>query len=188
MNNYKIPLVNDTISNQELNDLADWIKTIPRLTKGPLNDEFQQVWSNWLNVKHSVFVNSGSSANLLMVDALIESGRLKSKNIVVPAVSWSTTVAPVIQLGLTPILCDADKDNLGLDIEHLEEILSSNEIGAIMIVHVLGVPNHMTEICELCEKYDVILLEDCCESHGSEYKGSKVGTFGLMSTFSYLNY
>ena len=79
MNNYKIPLVNDTISNQELNDLADWIKTIPRLTKGPLNDEFQQVWSNWLNVKHSVFVNSGSSANLLMVDALIESGRLKSK-------------------------------------------------------------------------------------------------------------
>ena len=185
MNNYKIPLVNDTISNQELNDLADWIKTIPRLTKGPLNDEFQQVWSNWLNVKHSVFVNSGSSANLLMVDALIESERLKSKNIVVPAVSWSTTVAPVIQLGLTPILCDADKDNLGLDIEHLEEILSSNEIGAIMIVHVLGVPNHMTEICELCEKYDVILLEDCCESHGSEYKGSKVGTFGLMSTFSY---
>lgn len=185
MNNYKIPLVNDTISNQELNDLADWIKTIPRLTKGPLNDEFQQVWSNWLNVKHSVFVNSGSSANLLMVDALIESGRLKSKNIVVPAVSWSTTVAPVIQLGLTPILCDADKDNLGLDIEHLEEILSSNEIGAIMIVHVLGVPNHMTEICELCEKYDVILLEDCCESHGSEYKDSKVGTFGLMSTFSY---
>ena len=185
MNDYKIPLVNDTISDKELFDLADWIKTIPRLTKGELNNKFEKKWSEWMGVKSSVFVNSGSSANLLMIDALKESGRLKSNNIIVPAVSWSTTVAPVIQLGLNPILCDADKDNLGLNIEHLEEILSSKQIGAVMIVHVLGVPNHMTEICELCKKYDVILLEDCCESHGSEYKGSKVGTFGLMSTFSY---
>tara|TARA_Y100000768_G_scaffold71191_1_gene50190 strand:- start:9449 stop:10603 length:1155 start_codon:yes stop_codon:yes gene_type:complete len=185
MNDYKIPLVNDTISDKELFDLADWIKTIPRLTKGELNNKFETKWSEWMGVKSSVFVNSGSSANLLMIDALKESGRLKSNNIIVPAVSWSTTVAPVIQLGLNPILCDADKDNLGLNIEHLEEILSSKQIGAVMIVHVLGVPNHMTEICELCKKYDVILLEDCCESHGSEYKGSKVGTFGLMSTFSY---
>jgi len=185
MNSYKIPLVNDTISNQELFDLADWIKTIPKLTKGPLNNKFEGVWSKWLNTKHSVFVNSGSSANLLMIDVLKESGRLKSDNIIVPAVSWSTTVAPVIQLGLNPILCDADPKNLGLNLEHLEQILRTEDIGAILIVHVLGVPNHMDEIIELCQKYDVILLEDCCESHGSEYKGSKVGTFGLMSTFSF---
>ena len=102
-----------------------------------------------------------------------------------PAVSWSTTVAPVIQLGLNPILCDADPKNLGLNLDHLKELLSTQDIGAIVIVHVLGVPNHMVEIIELCEKYDVILLEDCCESHGSEYQGSKVGTFGLMSTFSF---
>jgi CDP-6-deoxy-D-xylo-4-hexulose-3-dehydrase len=185
MKNYKIPLVNDTISDQELFDLADWIKTIPKLTKGPLNSKFEEIWSTWLNTKHSVFVNSGSSANLLMIDALKESGRLKSKNIIVPAVSWSTTVTPVIQLGLNPILCDADPKNLGLNLDHLKEILSTQDIGAIVIVHVLGVPNHMVEIMELCEKYDVILLEDCCESHGSEYQGSKVGTFGLMSTFSF---
>jgi CDP-4-dehydro-6-deoxyglucose reductase, E1 len=185
MKNYKIPLVNDTISDQELFDLADWIKTIPKLTKGPLNNEFEELWSKWLNTKHSVFVNSGSSANLLMIDVLKESGRLKSKNIIVPAVSWSTTVAPVIQLGLNPILCDADPKNLGLNLDHLKELLSTQDIGAIVIVHVLGVPNHMVEIIELCEKYDVILLEDCCESHGSEYQGSKVGTFGLMSTFSF---
>ena len=107
MKNYKIPLVNDTISDQELIDLADWIKTIPQLTKGPLSREFEELWSEWLNTSHSVFVNSGSSANLLMIDALKESGRLKSNNIIVPAVSWSTTVAPVIQLGLNPVLCDA---------------------------------------------------------------------------------
>tara|TARA_X000000368_G_scaffold67892_1_gene48996 strand:- start:1287 stop:2450 length:1164 start_codon:yes stop_codon:yes gene_type:complete len=185
MKNYKIPLVNDTISDQELIDLADWIKTIPQLTKGPLSREFEELWSEWLNTSHSVFVNSGSSANLLMIDALKESGRLKSNNIIVPAVSWSTTVAPVIQLGLNPVLCDADPKNLGLNLDHLKEILSTQDIGAIVIVHVLGVPNHMAEIMELCEKYDVILLEDCCESHGSEYQGSKVGTFGLMSTFSF---
>ena len=187
MKNYKIPLVKDTISNQELFDLADWIKTIPRLTKGPLNKEFEELWSKWLNVKSSIFVNSGSSANLLMIDVLKESGRLKSKNIIVPAVSWSTTVAPVIQLGLNPILCDADPTNLGLNLDHLKELLSTQDIGAIVIVHVLGVPNHMSEIMTLCKKYDVsgfptiLLLKD----------GNKVNTYngdrtkdGLMSFLS----
>ena len=185
MNKYKIPLVNDTISDQELFDLADWIKTLPRLTMGDLSKKFENEWSKWLGIHHSIFVNSGSSANLLMIDTLKESNRLKSNNIVVPAVSWSTTVAPIIQLGLNPVLCDADPKNLGLNLDHFEDILFQKDIGAVLIVHVLGVPNHMSEIVALCKKYDVILLEDCCESHGSEYNNKKVGTFGLMSTFSF---
>ena len=137
MNNYKIPLVNNTISDSELFDLADWIKTIPRLTMGDLNKKFENQWSNWLGTQHSVFVNSGSSANLLMIDVLKECNRLKSNNIVVPAVSWPTTVAPIIQLGLNPILCDADPENLGLNLDHLEKILSNQDISAVLIVHVL---------------------------------------------------
>lgn len=180
-----IPLVKDTIDLNDLNQLADWLRTNPRLTKGELTVKFEIEWSKWLGTQYSVFVNSGSSANFLMLDALIQSGKLKSNKVIVPAVSWVTTVAPIIQLGLDPILCDADKDNLGIDLEHLERLLKENEVGAVIIVHVLGVPNHMDEIQYSCDKYNVILLEDCCEAPGSKYKGKKVGTFGAMSSFSF---
>lgn len=180
-----IKLVKNNITIEELNKLQKWLATDPRLTKGVVTEEFENKWSEWLGVKHSCFVNSGSSANLLMMDALIQSNRLKSKKIIVPAVSWVTTVAPVMQLGLTPILCDCDEDDLGLNIDHLQQIVSENEIGAIIIVHVLGVPNKMVEILSICDQYGIILLEDCCESPGSEYNGQKVGTFGLMSSFSF---
>jgi CDP-4-dehydro-6-deoxyglucose reductase, E1 len=180
-----INLVKDTIALTELSDLADWLKTNPRLTKGVLTQQFEQEWSTWLGTKYSVFTNSGSSANLLMLDALINSNRLRSKNVVVPAISWVTTVAPVMQLGLNPILCDADPDNLGLNIDHFEQLLKKHEIGAVIIVHVLGIPNHMDRILDLCKKYDVILLEDCCEAHGARFNNKKVGTFGAMSSFSF---
>lgn len=180
-----ISLVKDTITHSEVTALADWLKTNPRLTKGVLTQQFEMEWANWLGTKYSVFTNSGSSANLLMLDALINSNRLKSKNIVVPAISWVTTVAPVMQLGLNPILCEADPYNLGLDLQCLEDILKKQNVAAVMIVHVLGVPNHMDEIVALCKKYDVFLLEDCCEAHGSLYNNKKVGTFGTMSSFSF---
>lgn len=180
-----ITLVKDTISKSDLSKLQEWLGTNPRLTKGILTEEFEDKWSRWLGVKYSTFVNSGSSANFLMFDALINSGRLKSNKIIVPAVSWVTTVSPVIQLGLTPILCDCNLENLGLDLNNFEDILKKENIGAVIIVHVLGVPNNMQEILNLCSKYDVILLEDCCEAHGSQYDGIKVGNFGKMSSFSF---
>lgn len=180
-----ISLVKDTITYDEVSALAEWLKSNPRLTKGILTQQFENEWANWLGTKYAVFTNSGSSANLLMLDALINSNRLKSKNIVVPAISWVTTVAPVMQLGLNPILCEADSDNLGLDVEYLENILKNHDVGAIIIVHVLGIPNHMDEIVDLCKKYDVFLLEDCCEAHGALYNNKKVGTFGTMSSFSF---
>jgi CDP-6-deoxy-D-xylo-4-hexulose-3-dehydrase len=180
-----IPLVRDTIEREDLSKLSDWLLTNPRLTKGQLTTEFENKWSKWLGTSYSVFTNSGSSANFLMIDALIQSGRLSKPAIIAPAVSWVTTVAPIMQLGLRPVLCDADEQNLGLNLDHLEHLLKANDVGAVMIVHVLGVPNHMKEIQFLCDKYEVPLIEDCCESHGSLYEGQKVGTFGLMSSFSF---
>ena len=99
-----INLVKDTISNKEVDHLIDWLGTYPKLTKGKLTESFEELWAAWLGVKHSVFVNSGSSANLAMLYALQQSGRMKNNKVIVPCVSWTTTVSPVIQLGMQPIL------------------------------------------------------------------------------------
>ena len=181
----KITLVKDTIDIDDVNNLIEWLKTNPRLTKGDLTIEFEKKWSEWLGTKYSVFVNSGSSANLAAIYSLILSGKLKNNKIVVPAVSWVTTVTPAIQLGLEPIMCECDMDNLGLDINHLKEIIKNENPSAIILVHVLGFPNYMDEIIELCKENDIMLIEDTCESIGSEYKGNKLGTLGDLSTFSF---
>jgi CDP-6-deoxy-D-xylo-4-hexulose-3-dehydrase len=181
----KISLVKDTIDFNDVKKLISWLETNPRLTKGPLTEEFEKKWSEWLGVKYSVFVNSGSSANLAAIYSLLLSGKLKNNKIVVPAVSWVTTVTPAIQLGLTPIMCDCDMENLGLDINNLKKIIKNEEPSAIILVHVLGFPNHMDEIIELCEKNNILLIEDTCESMGSKYNGKSLGTLGDLSTFSF---
>ena len=180
-----INLVKDTINKSNINNLIEWLKTNPRLTKGDLTVEFEKKWSEWLGVKYSVFINSGSSANLAMIYSLIISGKLKNNKIIVPAVSWVTTVTPAIQFGLEPILCDCDKDNLGLDINHLKSLIKEHNPSSIILVHVLGIPNHMNEILQLCEDNDIILLEDTCEALGSEYYGKRLGSLGKMSSFSF---
>ena len=99
-----ITLVKDTIDNKDIDRLVDWLKTYPRLTKGPVTLEFEEKFSKWLGRKYSVFCNSGSSANLLMLSALQQGGYLKNNKVVVPSVAWATDLAPVIQLGLDPTL------------------------------------------------------------------------------------
>jgi len=180
----KIKLVQNTISNNEIDQLCEWLKTYPQLTKGKVTEQFESKWANWLGVKYSVFVNSGSSANLAMLYALKISNKLKNNKIIVPCVSWVTTVSPIIQFGLQPILCETDKTTLGLDIEYFENLCKEHNPACVILVHVLGFPNKMKEIQEICIKYNVILLEDSCESVGSYYDGKQTGTFGLMSSFS----
>jgi CDP-6-deoxy-D-xylo-4-hexulose-3-dehydrase len=180
-----IKLVKDTIDFDDVSLLIEWLKTNPRLTKGDLTIEFEKAWSKWLGVKYSVFVNSGSSANLAAIYSFMLSNRMRNKKIVVPAVSWVTTVTPAIQLGLEPIMCECDVDNLGLDINHLKEIIKKDDPSAIILVHVLGIPNNMDEIVELCNENNILLVEDTCESIGSKYNDKMVGTFGKMSTFSF---
>jgi CDP-6-deoxy-D-xylo-4-hexulose-3-dehydrase len=137
-----------------------------------------------LGTEYSVFVNSGSSANLLMLSALKQGGYLKNNKVVVPSTAWSTDLAPVIQLGLEPLLCDSNMENLSVDIDYLEKIFIEESPSALLLVSVLGLVPYMDVIIELCTKHDVILLEDTCEAMGCEYKGRKLGTFGLASTFS----
>jgi CDP-6-deoxy-D-xylo-4-hexulose-3-dehydrase len=181
----KISLVKDTIDNDDINNLIEWLKTNPRLTKDKITIQFEKKWSEWLGVKYSVFVNSGSSANLAALYSLILSGKLKNNKIVVPAVSWVTTVTPAIHLGMEPIMCECDIDNLGLDINHLKKIIESEDPSVIIIVHVLGIPNHMNEIINLCKEHNILLIEDTCESIGSKYNDKYLGTFGDLSTFSF---
>jgi CDP-6-deoxy-D-xylo-4-hexulose-3-dehydrase len=102
----------------------------------------------------------------------------------VPCVSWVTTVSPVIQFGLEPILCETDKDTLGIDVQYFEKLCQEHNPSCVILVHVLGFSNKLKEILDICKKYDVILLEDSCESVGTIYNGKKTGTFGLMSSFS----
>ena len=180
----KISLVKDTIDNNDIDNLIDWLKTYPRLTKGPVTLELEKKYSNWLGRKYSVFVNSGSSANLLMLSALQQGDYLKNNKVVVPSVAWATDLAPVMQLGLKPILCDSNKRDLSADLVHLEKIFKEESPSTLMFVSVLGLVPEMDKVVELCEKYDVILLEDTCESMGCKYKQVKLGTFGKMSSFS----
>ena len=177
-----ITLVKDTIDNKDIDRLIDWLKTYPRLTKGLVTLEFEAKFSKWLGRKYSVFCNSGSSANLLMLSVLKE--KYGSKKVVVPSVAWSTDLAPVIQLGLQPILCDCNMKDLAVDLEHLEKIFTEESPDALLLVSALGLVPDMNKIVELCSKYDVILLEDTCESMGCEFVNRKLGTFGIMSSFS----
>jgi len=182
---YKYPLVADTIDAEEFKKLAEWIATCPRVTMGPLTKQYEEKWSAWLGRKYSVACNSGSSANLLMVAALLESGRLENnKKVVVPSASWVTSIAPFIQLGFEPIMCNADRNNFGLEPEHLESLLKKHNPSIVMMVHVLGVPCDMDRIMALKQKYGFILLEDACAAAGSSYKGFKVGTFGDIASIS----
>ena len=181
----KISLIKDTIDKNDINLLIEWLKTDPILTKNKLTVEFEEKFANYQKRKYAVYLNSGSSANLAMIYSLLVSGKLKNKNIIVPAVSWVTTVTPSIQFGLNPILCDCDKETLGLDIDHLKQLIKEHKPSIVMLVHALGFPNKMKEIVDLCFQNNIILLEDSCESIGSTYNGIKTGSFGLMSSFSF---
>ena len=179
-----IKLVQDTIDSTDIDRLVEWLKTYPRLTKGAITVEFEQAFAKWTGTEYAVFVNSGSSANLLMLNALQEMGWLKNNKIVVPSLCWATDLAPVMQLGLQPVLADCNLTNLSVDLNHLEAIFQQEDPAALILVSVLGLSPDMDKIVELCNRYEVILLEDNCESQGTEYKGKKLGNFGLMSSFS----
>jgi CDP-4-dehydro-6-deoxyglucose reductase, E1 len=180
-----ILLADDTISQQELESTAKWMLEGNRLTKSKLTTKFENEFADWIGSKHAVFVNSGSSANLLMVSAAMHSGRLRNKVAIAPAVSWVTTVSPLLQLGFDVRLCDCDPFGLGLDPEHLEELCKENPPSLLILVHVLGHVNKMKEIVRICQKYDIVLIEDSCEALGSEFLSRKLGTLSTAGSFSF---
>ncbi len=185
MQKFKYKLAENTIEKKEVLRLSKWLLKDERLTMGNKTKLFQKNFSNFLKVKKSVFVNSGSSANLLIAQSLLESGYLKNKTVIVPAVSWATTVSPFIQLGYDVKLCDCSYKDLGLDVNHLEYLCKKYKPSVIILVHVLGHSNNMKEILKLCKKYNIYLVEDTCEALGSKYNSKHLGTFGIASSFSF---
>jgi CDP-6-deoxy-D-xylo-4-hexulose-3-dehydrase len=178
-------LAERTIDESDIAELIGWLETNPWLTQGPLVKQFEAEWSRWLGRRFSLFVNSGSSANLLMYYAALLAGRVPNRKVIVPAISWATTVAPAVQLGFEPVMCEADWQTFGLNLEHLERVCDQERPGAVIVVHTLGVPGQMDQLLALRERYGFVLMEDTCPATGSTFEGQMVGTFGDMASFSF---
>lgn len=183
MNSY--PLVQDTISKDDIISLNKWLSKGERLTKGKLTLKFEKKFSLYQKRKYSVFVNSGSSANLLMLSSLIESGRLKNNRAVAAGVAWVTTISPFIQYNFNVSLCDCDQNNLGVDVSHFEYLCKKNKPAIAIIVNVLGHPNDYYKIKRICKKYNVILIEDSCEALGTSINKKNIGTKGIAASHSF---
>ncbi len=181
-----IKLVSDTIDKKDISSLIEWLSQdkIPRLTKGELTIELEQKWSKKMGTKYSVFVNSGSSAILLTLAALKYSDKLRNNKIIVPALSWATDVSSPMLLGYETYMCDCNLEDLSCDLSHLEKLFKEYDPSTFILVSPLGLVPNMKKIVDLCTKYNVLLLEDTCESMGSKYQNKYLGSFGLASFYS----
>jgi dTDP-4-amino-4,6-dideoxygalactose transaminase len=180
--NKKIKLMEDSIEKEELSAIYRCLKS-GEYTQGRYVDEFERRFARWNGSKYSIMVNSGSSANLLIIAALKEKYKLKEGDeILVPNVTWPTTIYPVIQNGLVPVVCDVD-ESYAIDLKSIKKMVNK-KTKAIFAVHLLGQPAKINEIKEFCDQNNLILIEDCCESMGAKLGGKKVGTFGEMGSFS----
>ena len=182
------PLVDSSYDNKEiLNCIA--VLLSGQLTMGPRVKEFESEFSKFVNAPYSIMVNSGSSANLLACSAITNPARTRhltlGSKVAVPAVCWSTSLWPIVQMGLVPVLVDVDPETLNLSIRSFKSSLHKYDIKAIMMVHVLGNSTMMGELLGLVEENDLILIEDTCESLGTKYQGKYLGTFGDFGTFSF---
>lgn len=181
-----VKLHEPTFSFQEISAATE-VMLSTFVTQGENVKGFEKEYSNYTNCRHGVMNNSGSSANLLAIAALAnpvtEDGLRAGDEVIVPALSWSTTVWPLIQLGLVPVIVDIDPLTLNIDPEQVARAITS-KTRAVMIVHVYGNPCDMDSICSLCKKHNLILIEDSCESMGATYDGKPVGSIGRVGTFS----
>lgn len=180
------PLMEDTITFKDRIKMSLFLLTSSRLTNGPRVREFEKEWSEWLGVKHSLYVSSGSTANSLLISAVKEYYGLRDGDkVLVPSTTWMTNVAPVFQAGLQPIFCDINLNNFSFDVEELKYVASVHpDIKAVFITHLIGFSSDVEKIREIFP--DALILEDVCESHGVEGpNGKKRGTESNGSTFSF---
>lgn len=176
-------LSNDTWDNAELAAIQKILDS-KYFTMGEYVAEYEKLFAEKFGARYAVMTNSGSSANLLAISALVYSHRLqKGDEILVTAVSWSTTYFPLTQCGLKVRFVDIDLNTLNVDLEQLEKAVTKNT-KAILAVNLLGNPNDFDRLAEICNKHQLLLIEDNCESMGAEYHGKKAGSFGILGTFS----
>lgn len=183
----KIKLAQDTINREIINSLVEWLQQepLPQLTKGELTKQLEEKWAKMVGTEYSLFVNSGSSAILLLLAGIKEMlGRNIPLKIVVPALSWATDVSSPMLLEYDITLCDCNITDLSCDLNNLEWIFKYRSPDVFLGVSVLGLVPDISEIHYLCDKYNVIFLEDNCESMGSRYGEAMLGCFGRASVFS----
>ena len=133
----EVLLADDTITMPELEALSEWMLDGNRLTKSEQTVAFEEEFKDWMGSRHAIFTNSGSSSNLLMIFALKEAGLLRNNKAIAAAVSWVTTVSPLMQFGFDVSLCDCDSKNLGLDLNHLEFLCKTQKPSILILVHVI---------------------------------------------------
>ena len=154
-------------------------------TAGEFTEKFEKLISSKLGLRHCLFVNSGSSANLLALTALkIHYNLDDGDEIITSAVSFPTTINPIIQNNLKPVLIDAEEKTLNIDADKIENFINKRTKG-LVLAHTLGNPFNINKILDLCKKYNLFLMEDNCDSFGSLYSGKMTGTFGDVSTLSF---
>ncbi len=177
------PLMRNNISRSDLDSLIEFLKQDdPILTQSQNVRAFEQEWADWVGVKHCVFLNSGASANLLTITAIREHFGLGE--VLVPTLTWVSDIASVLQCGMTPVFCDINPRTLGMDEDEILRKITPRT-KAVFLTHVLGY-NALTPrlVAELAAR-DIPLIEDVCESHGATMGGKRLGSFGLISNFSF---
>lgn len=181
--NYKWPLINDNILQEDKEHLANFILKSNRFTNGPKVAEFEKVWSDWLGTKYSVMVNSGASANYIS-SAIIRELKGHTGEIIVPPIGWVSDISSVVNTGFTPVFVDVDMRTMAISYEKIKAAINENT-KAIVLVHTLGFNGINEKIIDLANEFGLLLIEDCCESPGTTYNGRRVGTYGDMSCFSF---
>lgn len=179
---FNLPLMEDNINREDLDVLIAFLDSMPRLTQSSEVKSFEQEWSQWLGVKHSVYVNSGASANLLTMAAI--KYLYGDGEIIVPPLTWVSDISSVLWCGFKPVFVDIDPRHLGMNDEQIIARLNDNT-RAVFITYVQGF-NCLTDrlLVEL-EKRKIMLIEDVCESHGATFHDKKLGSFGFASNFSF---
>lgn len=177
------PLMKNNITRADLDAVVEFLKSEdPILTQCRQVQKFEQEWSAWLGMKYSVFVNSGASANLLTMSALRE--HYGSGEVIVPTLTWVSDIASVIQCGFKPVFVDINPRTLGMDIDQVIQKITP-KTRAVFLTHVLGYNALNQCLLDVLELKNILLIEDVCESYGATFRGQKLGTFGLMSNFSF---
>ena len=158
------------------------------LVMGSKSVEFEKKFPKYFGKNFGILTNSGSSSNLLMMASLTSKRGYnlpKGTKVLMPIAGFPTTLNPTLQVGFEPVFVDIELDTLNLDLTHAEELIKKHDIRVITFAHVLGNPPNMDRVMELVKKYNMILLEDCCDALGSTYNGNPLGTFGEMASCSF---
>lgn len=188
MQGFKIPLMRKAFLKEKETKiaLAEFIMHAERLSMDSKCFEFQQRFSLFQSRQHSILYNSGASANLAMLQALLNLGRIKSGDqIAFSDLTWSTNTMPIIQLGLNPVAVDCELDTLNVSLDKFKLVCERNDIKVFFITNVLGWVDNIDAIAAFCKERGIILIEDNCESLGTVYKNTLTGNFGLASSFSF---